>query len=170
MPGANKTADLYHGLAADNGYEESMKTLLSICAVLALAFGAANMKAADLTGTWTASMQMPGGDAGGGMTITYTLKQDGATLTGSMISPMGGDPIVLSNGKVDGNNVSFDISVQGMTIHNTGTVDGDTIKLSSKSDGGEMPPMDMMLKRGAAAAPAAPTAPAAPAAPAAPQK
>ena len=49
---------------------------------LAMMLAPATMHAADVTGTWTSSMQSP--DGSGGMQITFTFKQDGDKLTGSV--------------------------------------------------------------------------------------
>ena len=45
----------------------------------------------------------------------------------------------ISNGKVDGDKFTFDVSFNGMTIHHDCTVDGDTIKMTTKSDSGDFP-------------------------------
>jgi hypothetical protein len=144
-----------------------MKKLLAICAVLVMTLGAAKAMAADVTGSWTTSMQGPDGNS---MQLTFTFKQDGATVTGSVLSPMGGDPMPISNGKVDGDKFTFDVSFNGMTIHHDCTVTGDTIKMTTKSDSGDFPGMELTLTRvKEGAAPAAPAAPPAPPAPPAPQ-
>ena len=142
-----------------------MKTLLSICAVLAMTFGTVAVRAADVTGTWSSEMTTPDGNS---FQITFTFKQDGATLTGTMQGPQG-DPVEISNGKIDGDKFSFDVSFNGMTIHHLCTVvSGDEIKLTSKSDSGDFPGMDLTLKRVKPAAPAAPGGPDAPAKPSQP--
>lgn len=128
-----------------------MKTWLGLCAGLVLGLLATHaaptvFAATQVTGDWTAQMQTPNGD----MTLTFHFKQDGDKLTGTVEPSMGGDPIAISNGKVDGDKLSFDTSFQGMTIHHVGTATGEEIKLSAKSDDGQMPPMDMTLKRAGA--------------------
>jgi hypothetical protein len=132
-----------------------MKTLLYACAALVMALGSVTAHAADVTGAWSASMQTPDGNT---MQMTFTFKQDGATLTGTTGSMMGGDPIPLTDGKVDGNKISFKLSFNGMTITDEGTISdsGDEIKLTSKSDGGDFPGMEMTLKRDKAGAAPAP--------------
>jgi hypothetical protein len=136
-----------------------MKNLLMICAVLAMTLGAGKAMAADVTGSWTTTMQ---GQDGNSMQLTFTFKQDGATVTGSVLSPMGGDPMPIANGKVDGDKFTFDVSFNGMTIHHDCTVAGDTIKMTTKSDSGDFPGMELTLTRVKADAPAAPAAPAQP--------
>ena len=132
-----------------------MKRLLFLCAGLAMMLAPAAMRAADVTGSWTSSMQSPDGSS---MQITFTFKQDGDKLTGTVQGPQG-DPIDISNGKVDGDKLTFDVTFNGMTIHHDCTVDGDEIKMTTKSDSGDFPGMQLTLKRAQAAAPAAPAAP-----------
>ena len=129
-----------------------MKKLLFACAALLLAFAPVTALAAtDVTGTWTGAMA--GGD-NGGFQLSFTFKQDGTTLTGTVKGPQG-DPIAISNGKIDGDKISFTVVIQGgMTITHDGTVNGDEIKLTSKSDQGGFPGGEMTLKR-AKAPPAA---------------
>jgi hypothetical protein len=121
----------------------SMKMLLSLCAALLLTFSAATAFAAtDVTGTWTAKMAGPNGDS---IQLTFTFKQDGAKLTGTMGGPMG-DPMEISDGTVDGDKLSFSISFNGMTMKHEGVITGDTIKLTSKG-GGDFPSSEMTLTR-----------------------
>ena len=95
-------------------------------------------------------MQMPGG--GDSMQIAFTFKQDGAMLSGSIQGPQG-DALAITDGKVDGDKISFKVSFNGMTITHEGTVNaaGDEIKLNSKSDSADFPAMEMTLKRAKAA-------------------
>ncbi|HEY1767618.1 MAG TPA: hypothetical protein VGG26_08180 [Terracidiphilus sp.] len=122
-----------------------MKKLLCVCAALAMAFSAAAALAADVSGTWTADSTGPDGS---NYPLTFTFKQDGAALTGSVQGPQG-DPIEISNGKMEGNNISFDVSFNGMTISHSGTVNdaGDEIKLSTKTSQPDFPVHDLTLKR-----------------------
>lgn len=136
-----------------------MKKPFALCAVLFLALGGASMLAAqesaeqaapaasaaapDVTGTWSGDMQGPNGD----MTISFHFKQDGDKLTGTVDSPMGGDPIDIQNGKIDGTKISWETSFNGMTIQHEGTVDGDEMKINVKSSDGQFPAMDITLKR-----------------------
>ena len=127
------------------------KMLFVLCAAIFMAFGAGQVHAADVTGKWTADMQMPGG--GDSMQLAFTFTQDGAALSGSVLGPQG-DAMPISDGKIDGDKISFKVSFNGMTITHEGTINaaGDEIKLSSKSDSGDFPGMEMTLKRVKAAA------------------
>lgn len=84
---------------------------------------------ADVTGKWTA-------ESGRGGTQTYELKQDGSTLTGTIAGGRG-EPAQISNGKVDGDNVSFEVTREfngnSVTTKYSGTVSGNTIKLSMET-------------------------------------
>lgn len=103
-----------------------MKKLISLCALFALS--AIMALAADVTGTWKGEAN-PNGKGG---PPTFTFKQDGATLTGTT-SGRGGE-IQISNGKVDGDKVYFEVTREmggnSMTMKYTGTVSGTTMKLS----------------------------------------
>lgn len=126
-------------------------TFVLCAALLALAFTTGTAMAADITGKWTATMQGMGG-GGEGFTLTYTFKQDGTKLTGSVAGPMG-DPMNISDGKVEGDKLSFTTSFEGqngaMKITNEGTIKGDEITLTTKfeggggPDGGGMPPLTL---------------------------
>jgi hypothetical protein len=113
-----------------------------------------------VTGTWTTTIQTPNGD----MDLSYALKQDGTKLTGTVQGPMG-DPIQITNGKIDGDKLAFDVAVNGMSFHYDGTVNGDAIKATTKSDSGDFPAIDLTLKRAKETAPAPAAAPAQPATP-----
>src|SRR5580698_6061709 len=138
-----------------------MRKLICVCAALAMTLSAATAMAADVTGTWTGEAKAPDGTS---FPLTFTFKQDGSTLTGSVLVGQG-DPIPISNGKVDGNKFTFDDSFNGIVIHHDCTLDGDTIKMSTKSDSADFPGIDLTLTR-TTDAPGKPTAPAAPTPPA----
>src|ERR1035441_5125365 len=108
-----------------------MKTLLCACAALAMELTAVTARAADITGTWTADSTAPDGST---FQLAFTFKQDGAALTGTVQGPQG-DAIAISDGKVDGNKLSFKVSFNGMTISHDGTASesGDEIKLSTST-------------------------------------
>ena len=103
------------------------KSILALAAVLCFSIAAF---AADVTGKWTAEVPGRGGNTA---TTTFVLKADGATLTGTVNGGRGGEQ-PISNGKIDGDNISFDqmLSFNGndVTIHYKGVVKGDTIELS----------------------------------------
>jgi hypothetical protein len=92
--------------------------------------------AADVDGKWSGSMSTPMGD----IPIGFTLKADGAMLTGSMNGPDGA-PIPIKDGKVDGANISFSVTVDfgGMpfTLLYKGVVSAEGIKFTG--DAGGMP-------------------------------
>jgi hypothetical protein len=129
-----------------------MKTLLFVCAALVLAFSASTVQAADVSGTWKGSVSSPDGSS---FPLTFTLKQDGAALTGTSEGPQG-DAMDITDGKVDGNKITFKVAFNGMTIVHEGIVSdsGDEIKMTAKADSGEFPPMELTLKRDQASAPA----------------
>src|SRR5665213_3621343 len=103
-----------------------MKKLISLCALFALSTVMA--LAADVTGTWKGEAN-PNGKGG---PPTFTLKQDGSSLTGTTAG-RGGDT-AISNGKVDGDKVYFEVTREmggnSVTTKYKGTVEGATMKLS----------------------------------------
>ncbi|MGA9063572.1 MAG: hypothetical protein WB341_18155 [Terracidiphilus sp.] len=131
--------------------------------ILFFALGTVTALAADFNGKWTADVQ---GRNGNTQTITFEFHVDGTTLTGTITTPRGGTDI--SNGKVDGDNISFDqvmnFNGNSITISYRGTADGDTIKFTRTfGGGGDRPPQEFVAKRVPAEAAPAPTPAAAPA-------
>ena len=118
--------------------------------MVAMALTVTTARAADVTGSWTAEMTTPDGNS---FQLAFTFKQDGDKLTGTVQGPQG-DPIEISNGKVDGNKISFDVSFNGTTISHEGTMNdaGDEIEMTTKSDSGDFPGGKMTLKRAKAGA------------------
>ena len=94
------------------------------------------LAAADVTGKWTAEVQ----GRNGPRTVTFNLKQDGSTLTGTM-EGMGPEPASITNGKVEGNNVSFTIKREfngnEFVVNYTGTLEGDSLKMKSQREGAD---------------------------------
>lgn len=87
---------------------------------------------ADITGTWKGSMD----GMGQSMEFSFTFKADGNALTGTMKGP-GGNESPISNGKIDGDKVSFTVKTTGkmeMTINYKGTVSGDEMDLTMEVD------------------------------------
>jgi hypothetical protein len=86
--------------------------------------------AADVDGKWSGSFDTPNGP----ITVSFTFKADGNTLTGSTTGPDGAT-VAIKNGKIDGNNISFAIDVDfgGMafTLEYKGVVSPDQIKLTA---------------------------------------
>jgi hypothetical protein len=120
--------------------------------LLALAFAAA---AADITGKWVA--ETPGRQGGPPRQTTFTFKADGMKLTGSMMAPgrggAAGTETEITNGKIDGNNISFEVKRQTqngeMVSKYEGTLSGDELKLKTSRPGQDGTPMavEMTAKR-----------------------
>ena len=134
-----------------------------ILAITAMVFGMilATALAADVTGKWVAEFPGRGGDT---VTMTFNFKADGASLTGSMQGPMGGEPNAISEGKINGDDISFvvkiDMGGNEMKMQYKGKVAGDEIKLTMEfqggmggpggggpGGGGAPKPLEMTLKR-----------------------
>ena len=113
------------------------KKLLFVTTIL-LALACAAL-AADVTGKWTYEQPAMGNRPA--RQVTITLKQDGNNLTGS-VPGMGrggqGGDTEISNGKVDGDKISFEVKreFQGNAIVTkyTGTLSGDELKLHMSTE------------------------------------
>jgi hypothetical protein len=120
------------------------KSTLLACAILLVLMGVAAW-AADLTGVWTGTLAA--GD--GNFELTYTLKQEGTKLTGTVTGPT--DPIAIQDGKVEGDKLSFWLQVDmgGNVVKFTskGTIKGDTIVLTTTNDAGMDMGGDMTLTK-----------------------
>lgn len=116
------------------------KRLVLLFAMFALASMVALAAGAD--GKWTSDGSGKGGPQ------TLTLKSDGNTLTGTLEGGRGS--VQITDGKVDGNKVSFnvirDMGEKGkMTLMYNGEVSGNEIKLTVTREGGQ--PRDVTFKR-----------------------
>ena len=89
-------------------------------------------------GHWQGTISGPNGD----FTINFTFKADGTKLTGTVETPNGDQPI--SDGKIEGDKLSFKTQFQDNVIEHEGTISGDTIDLKVKGPWGES---EMTLKR-----------------------
>ncbi len=100
--------------------------------------------AADVSGKWTFETE----GRNGTMTNTLTLKADGGTLTGTIAGGRGG-VVQITDGKVNGDNISFNVvrEFRGntMTTKYSGTISGDEIKLTI--EGGRRGPREVTAKR-----------------------
>jgi hypothetical protein len=76
---------------------------------------------ADLTGKWTGTIKTPDGNE---IAVTYNFKVDGNTLTGTADSPNG--TVTVDNGKIDGDNFSFKVTVDGNDYPHTGKMYADS--------------------------------------------
>jgi hypothetical protein len=116
-----------------------MKSKLSLLvAGLALALITVVQAAgADVSGKWTA--QVPGRN-GQTREQTFTFKADGEKLTGS-VSGMQGNQMDISDGKIAGNDISFNVTANfngnEMKMSYKGTVSGDEIKFTRSREGSD---------------------------------
>ena len=114
---------------------------MKIFAALILCATSLTALAEGIDGKWVQEMQV--GDADGKtyvLTSTYTLKNDGGTLTGTVVQVsdaawmkgMTGRPLDISDGRIEGEKFSFKVKMDTKTGERTavyeGTVDGDRLK------------------------------------------
>jgi hypothetical protein len=118
------------------------KLIFVLTLFLAIAIG---VSAADLNGKWTAQVPGRGGET---REVTFTFKTAGDALSGA-VSGMQGQENPISDGKVNGDNISFTVKMERngntMTQTYTGTVAGSEIKM--KRAGGRGEPIEFTAKR-----------------------
>lgn len=133
-----------------------MKTNILLRAIMLvfLLFAAVSLCAADdISGNWKATFEGrgPGGPGDGGpMNIVFSFKQEGTKLTGSITGGPGGEDMVISEGKIEGNKISFKAGPGDMQMLHEGTVEGDVIRLKVVRPEGEDQgpgPMTMTLRK-----------------------
>ena len=112
-----------------------MKRKLFITAALLCSFAVAFAAFADLNGTWAGTLTAPDGNE---YPLKYTFKIDNDKLTGTGVSTQGN--IDLTEGKVNGDSLSFAIDVNGVKVLNTGKYFsvGDSIGLNVDYQGFKM--------------------------------
>jgi hypothetical protein len=109
----------------------------AIFASALLAITSMALLAADIDGKWTRENQGKNGTT----TQTLTLKSAGTKLTGTLDNGGGkGAPAEISDGTVNGSNVSFkvvrDFGGNSVTTTYKGTVSATELKLTAETDGG----------------------------------
>ncbi len=117
-----------------------MKLLLDLFALFAF-----TASAADISGTWKGTAETPNGT----IERTFTFKVEGNKLTGETTSQMMGKS-VIENGKVDGDAVSFSITVKfqdhELKLNYQGKVSGNEIKFHVEGANGG-PTLDYVAKK-----------------------
>ena len=121
-----------HGGARDGTLAgEGVQTMKSLWILALMAVCSLGALAADASGTWKATVETPNG----AMENTFTLKVDGDKLTGTITMGQFGEA-PISEGKVDGDNVSFlvvrEFNGNQFRINYKGKVAGDEMKLSGE--------------------------------------
>src|SRR5689334_16466619 len=125
-------------MIAAKGVPMSKRLMLAGWILIAVTVSA--MAADAVTGKWT--MEQAGRGGGPARVTTFDLKADGAKLTGTATIPgfgRGGDTppppttTPISNGKVDGNNISFEVTRDfggnSFTTKYEGAVSGNEMKV-----------------------------------------
>lgn len=109
-----------------------MKALIGVvcAAMVGLLVLAAPVSAAGVDGAWSGMIDTPNGP----VTVGFTFAADGATLKGTTSAP-DGSQVAIKDGKVDGDKIAFNVSLDfgdmPVTIAYTGVVSGDQIKLTA---------------------------------------
>ena len=117
-----------------------MKYLLILIAAFAM-----TASAADVAGTWKASNETPNGT----FETVFVFKVDGTALTGTVSSQMMGEK-PISEGKMDGDNVSFVVAASfngnDVKLNYKGKVEGKEMKITLSLPGGDRT-FDMVAKK-----------------------
>ena len=97
------------------------KLLLTVIGVFAFTVSHAQ----GINGKWETTLEGPQGS----IELTFNYKVDGTKLTGTVSSPMGGDE-EIKNGKVNGNEFSYEVDMMDNTMKYNGKLEKDVIKLN----------------------------------------
>jgi hypothetical protein len=114
-----------------------MRIKILVLTVFALSVMLSSALGADITGTWKGTREMMGQS----MEVSFTFipdKSDAAKFTGTSPGRQGGEN-KITEGKIDGNNVSFTVVMEGgmmpgMKMKYKGAVTGDEMKLTMEMD------------------------------------
>src|SRR5436305_10918757 len=105
------------------------KVLFLVFVTAVLLFAAAPARAADVDGKWSGSLDTPMG----AVNVGFKLKAEGTTLTGTTTGPDGAD-IAIKNGKIDGDKISFVVSLDfggmALDLNYTGVVKPDQLDMT----------------------------------------
>ncbi|MBX5494459.1 MAG: hypothetical protein IRZ15_03910 [Bryobacteraceae bacterium] len=100
-----------------------------------MAMFTAVLSAADVTGTWKGTIETPNGS----FERTFVFQVNGATLTGETSSQFTGKS-AITDGKVEGDNISFTITVKfqdnDVKLNYKGKVSGDEIQFNVEAPNG----------------------------------
>lgn len=100
--------------------------LFMLCSIIFLSAASAQ----DINGHWTGTVMDQ-------YKVAYDFKVQGDSLTGKDTHP-DGSVSDISNGKINGDTLSFDVPIQGEMTHVTGKVKGDVITLTFAVQGNDL--------------------------------
>lgn len=84
---------------------------------------------AEIDGKWSGTI------TGMDMPIEFTFKAEGKTLTGFHI--VSGQQTAIKDGKIEGNNISFSVTLEMGKFEHKGIVSGDQIKMTYDDGSGQ---------------------------------
>lgn len=120
-----------------------MRNTFKLCLVLVALMVSVPALAADVDGKWSGAVDTPNGQ----FPVNFTFKADGAMLTGSLAGPDGTE-IAIKDGKIDGSNISFAITLDfgGMPfdLSYKGVVSPEQIQFSGEAGG---MPFEFVVKK-----------------------
>ena len=99
-----------------------------------------NTQPSEIDGQWISTVD---GADGKELKLTYIFKADGTELFGTIDSRLGGGAI--SDGKIDGKNITFKLDAGAFTIINDGVLSDDEIQLTQTIGKQKI---NIVLKRG----------------------
>jgi len=123
------------------------RVLLTLVMTIGLAMmaSAAPALAADVTGKWVGNVETPNGP----LELTYDLKADGETLTGTVASQMGSLP--LNNGKIAASVLTYELPFEGSVIKCEAKLNDAGTEIAVKATG-EWGTLEYVVKKVEAAA------------------
>src|SRR3954469_17719747 len=109
--------------------KKAQKLGLLVFAMLVVVLTAMPAHAADVDGKWGGSLDT----TMGAVNVNFNFKAEGPALTGTMSGPDGGD-IAIKNGKIDGDKISFVVSLDfggmALDLNYTGVVKPEQVAMT----------------------------------------
>src|SRR5882724_2625768 len=117
-------------------FKRKIGTILAVCLALSAVTIA---QARNIAGKWKAQ----GSREGQTITIDFDFKVSGESLSGTAYRVQFNQVLQIHNGKIHGNQISFDTGDVGFNY--AGTIEGD--QLNIRMSGGTQDPTDLIAKR-----------------------
>lgn len=102
-----------------------MKKAIIVTLLLIMSIGAGIAAITNLNGKWAGPLHTPDGNT---TEVEYNFNTDGNKLTGKLESVFGS--ATLENGKIEGDNLTFNINMNGLDLPHKGKIYADSVLMN----------------------------------------